>query len=485
MRIQLSGANYLALAEVEVFGPGEVFQLAQQVDVASTGLISNRQVTAASNVDGDAYDLATEYALGLNPYEVSPVGLLNLEPDAEENGMMQVWYERPARLGEIRYTLEYSADMVSWHSFPGGEVTSAGYGRERVTHRDLGGLHRGFVRLRVRNYDWNYESVTATQTWMETTLSEGFQTHGVSVSQPAILRSTIQNWDDSGVTVSVSNLQERFVEGQPYYMEITSGPLAGNRLDIDTESSTDSMIACDWSAPHNTLEQMPESSDWLGAEIALRPHWTMSQVYAKDAFVGGTVLEDADQVLFFNGVDYDAYFLLKADGYDQWTAQEDDALDSADSLIIPPGVGGFIKRPEGATPVSLVVTGEARSGAFIQPLSDGFNLLASPRPVDFDFTTRLLTLSDGFTGSRDPDTADQVQLWQGDAEPGKQGYDSYFLLDAGAGHQYWTEIGPDLPNVNASRLFLGDRAFFLKISGPAPLDYQLPAVIETPVPVID
>jgi hypothetical protein len=81
VRVQLSGTNYLAIAEVEIFSPGEVFQTGQQVTVAATGLIiENRQVITAANVDGDAYDLSTEYALGTDPYTASPVGVLTLTP---------------------------------------------------------------------------------------------------------------------------------------------------------------------------------------------------------------------------------------------------------------------------------------------------------------------------------------------------------------------------------------------------------------------
>lgn len=80
VRVQLSGANYLVIAEVEIFSPGEVFQTGQQVTVAATGLIENQQVIAAANVDGDAYDLSTEYSLGTAPYTASPVGVLTLTP---------------------------------------------------------------------------------------------------------------------------------------------------------------------------------------------------------------------------------------------------------------------------------------------------------------------------------------------------------------------------------------------------------------------
>ena len=192
-------------------------------------------------------------------------------------------------------------------------------------------------------------------------------------------------------------------------------------MDIDlTEAG---LLAVDWSAQHNTLTSRPEdSSDLLGYQVVVRPHWTLSQVYARDTFIGSNVPEEADQVLFFNGSDFDTYFLLQAEGYDQWVAQADDSLASADQLIIPPGVGSFIKHPEGAETISLMLTGEARATEFAQPLATGYNLLASPHPIDLDFGSRGLLLGDGF---------------------------------------------------------LGSRAFFLKRSGPSRLDYLIPAVEES------
>ena len=87
-------------------------------------------------------------------------------------------------------------------------------------------------------------------------------------------------------------------------------------------------------------------------------------------------------------------------------------------------------------------------------------------------------IDDGFTGSQDPDLADQIQRWRGDLEPGQQSYEGYFLLKAGGGQQFWTEFGPSLPNVDEITVFMGDRAFFLRLSGEERISYKVPAVVE-------
>ena len=368
--------------------------------------------------------------------------------------------------------------MKTWTTLHDGEITVSGYGRERVTYSNFGSQSRGFVRLRITNYDWSHEATTPITSWVGTTLREGFQTHGISVNQPTLVKSSISDWTAEGVAMATANITERLDTQNAYYLEITSGTLAGQRVDVDVIGSTEEALALDWSAAHNTLQFVPEATEWADAEVVVRRHWTLAQAYAKDAFLGSFDPESADQILFFNGNDYDSYFLLEADGYHQWTAHDDDNLASADDRIIPPGVGSFVKRPVGAEPITLTLTGEARANSFVQALTSGYNLLASPRPVDMNFRDRAFLIEDGFTGSRDPNVADQIQQWRGDWEPGKQSYEGYFLLDAGAGHQFWTELGTSLPNIDDTAVFMGDRAFFLKLAGENRASYKVPATVE-------
>ena len=118
--------------------------------------------------------------------------------------------------------------------------------------------------------------------------------------------------------MAAANVASNVDPAQPHYLEFISGPLSGNRVDVDlTEAGL--LLAIDWGAPHNTLTSIPEdSSDWLGHQVVVRPHWTLDQVYAKDTFLGSNAPEEADQVLFFNGSDFDTYFLLQTEGYNQW-----------------------------------------------------------------------------------------------------------------------------------------------------------------------
>ena len=143
---------------------------------------------------------------------------------------------------------------------------------------------------------------------------------------------------------------------------------------------------------------------------------------------------------------------------------------------MPPGVGAFVRLSSDSLGASVLVTGHLRDHAFIQPLQQGYNLLAPSAPLDMSPSTRGLTLSNGFLGDSDPTGADQVQLWLGDLVQGILGYRGYFLLEAD-GHEYWTgATDPDLTDEDHSTLFMGDRAFFFQATGESHRSYRVPAV---------
>lgn len=486
VRVQLSGSNYLALAEVEVFGPGERLRVAQQVSTGSDGTLTNTNVYGDNNSDGDLLDLTAEYALGRNPYEAQP-GDPGFEIDLGLAGeTITLSYERPARLSGVRYEVEVSGDLETWTPLyeTAETVEVIAYRQERLTfpHLELQpGLSRehGFARLRITHQGWGSVSTTPIMGWKATTFGPGFQTHGLALNQPAVFTSQVQGWTEEGLTLGGHGLGSLLSSEHAYYIEFVSGTLTGHRIDIDVTGTTDTVVRLDWAAPHNTLEAIPGTADWFHAQVVVRPHWTLGSAYPVDTLLGATDPAGADQLHFYHGEGYDSYFVLQAEDRLHWVAQDDEALLSADGLVIPPGVGAFLERPAEAQPLALTYQGSVREGAFAQPLVNGHHLLASPRPIAMSLEDRGMTVADGFQGSRDAEQADQVHLWQGDGEWGVEGYRGYFLLDAGSDWQFWTEMGPDLPDVEALDVLAGDRAFFFRLNGPDRLDYRVPG-LKTP-----
>ncbi len=109
----------------------------------------------------------------------------------------------------------------------------------------------------------------------------------------------------------------------------------------------------------------------------------------------------------------------------------------------------------------------------MQPLAEGYNLLASPLPLDLSLADRQLTMELGFTGGTDLDNADMIQMWRCDSAPGSSGYQSYLLLDGGeAEFRHWTETNDsELRNVDHDKIFKPSQAFFLKTTEAHP-DYR-------------
>ena len=441
-----------------------------------------RRVPTHDNADGDLLDLAAEYALGRNPY-VASMEDVGIDLQAHEEGTrLSVSYKRPAGHSNIDYWLEVSADLVSWSTvLRESEIETLRYGWEKVNYdhlEDLPGvsLERGFVRLRIWHHDWNYETTTPICGWYRTSFSSGYQTHGVSLNASPIYASSIAEVDVDGArfTLAAPGLREFLGEGA-YYLELASGQHEGHRFDIDLAGTTDQVVSIDLRGLHNTLSALP-TSGLRFSQAVIRPHRLLGEVYPVGQFQGSNDPASADQMQFFNGTGYDSYYLLDAGGRRHWVASGDTDLDNAHQMVIPPGVGAFVRLSSDSLGASVLVTGHLRDHAFIQPLQQGYNLLAPSAPLDMSPSTRGLTLSNGFLGDSDPTGADQVQLWLGDLVQGILGYRGYFLLEAD-GHEYWTgATDPDLTDEDHSTLFMGDRAFFFQATGESHRSYRVPAV---------
>jgi hypothetical protein len=124
--------------------------------------------------------------------------------------------------------------------------------------------------------------------------------------------------------------------------------------------------------------------------------------------------------------------------------------------------------------ISLLAYGEVRENDFIRPLCAGHNLVGGGYPIDQSATgagSREMNLSavplTSFLGTRDFKTADAFFLWQGDASPGANAYDSYFLLNAAPPDPAWVKwvkVGDaGLSPWDAAKLFLGERSAFIRV----------------------
>ena len=440
-----------------------------------------------SNNDGDYLVDLLEYALGESPGTGVPahlsggLELLTRGPDDEH---IEAVFCRPSSIGDLTYALEVSADGVDWQELPSSgpnadiTVTRHSHGMETVCYHNIdtqvaGITERGFARLRVDLDGSLFSAVTQQCAWYRTTLQKGHQTMGISVIKPAILSGRISV--SSGETFEFDgggDLTGLFNQDSSYYLEIRSGDYEGHRIGIDLDRTTAGRIALAPGAPGNTLAELPAGT--AGDVFAIRPHFTIGESLPKSRLSGGLNPASTDQLLIYKGEarGYETFFLLDAGNLNYWTAMANATLSDTSSLPILPGQGFFLKRASN-DPVTLTATGLVRLNDFAQPLSQGYNLVAEPYPQSCSPTERNLGFNHGFTGSNDPTSADQIQLWNPDHDAESDGYTGFFLLDVpNTSFRYWTDLAnASLTDRDNATLFHYNRATFIRINGPAQLDY--------------
>ncbi len=448
------------------------------------------------NPDGDLSNNLIEYAFALDP--ASGAGNpFCIVPSLTQAGKLDAVYTRTAGGAlDVRYELQSISSLLL---SPGGwnavtltpanyTVTDNGDGSETVRILDLQGLTGmpdiGFVRMRVRldaNGDSIYEATATTETggWQHSAWGTECRTY----SNPFVSCPPFSGIVDSvngqqiilGASASGLNLAAVMPPGSLYYLEVTSGDLAGHRFDVTATGTgtlslaNDSSLVAD-TAPYNTLTgALPASL--AGDSFVIRVHWTLGQMFPVEAFSGTTSQETADQVQTFSNGAYTSYWLYD-DGVStpRWVRMDDTLLADQGGKVVPPGQGIFIRCLE--QPGSLLAYGKVRQNDFVLPLMAGNNLVSSAYPLAESPLSRGMTIPNGFDGDRDFKKADEIFIWRGDLTQGASGYDTYFLLD-GAPVQpalrRWAKVGDaTLAPRDSSLLFTGNHSAFIKLNAALP-----------------
>ncbi len=429
------------------------------------------QLSSADNADGDLLDLAAELALGQNPGEgvYSETGLrFELSGDA-----VHVYYDRPPALSEFSYVLEGSADLETWFDILGAEIVTQTPGIERVRYRMIHlreplSAARGFIRLRIEHAAWGHVSHTPICGWQGTPLDGGYQSYGSAFTPNPVFGSVIASATETRLIAVAGGLDGLMESDSRYYAEFSSGDYQGHRVRIDPDSSTDQSVALDLLAEDNTLEEI-DPGGVIGDTFIIYEHDVLVSLFPKDRFTGSNHPGLADQVLFFDEGKYEAYFLLDVAGRYHWAEAGDDRLLNQDAQVVPPGRGAFIRRHSVAAETLFLTSGHIRTHAFVQPLNEGYNLVAPGFPLWQTPLERGLTSDNGFLGALDPSEADQILAWDAELER----FQGLFLLDDGQ-TQYWTPLDDvNLENHNETPWFSPDGAVFLRLAREPHPDYRI------------
>ena len=297
-------------------------------------------------------------------------------------------------------------------------------------------------------------------------MKKGDQAIGVSLVNPALFSGTITTASGNRLgTVALSlDTGGLLTTGKSYYVEIVSGPvgpadvLVGQRLEVDVtatqaETTPNGEIVVNPTSKRSTTASL---AGLTGYQLELREHLTLNQVFPKEKLYGSTNFSDADQVQFFDGNGFEICYVYGRDGQAQWTALKGFA--SQDGRVILPGEGLIFKRSNKSPgPVTLRISGVARTTPFVQPLVAGNNYVSSGFPVDGSFADRQawpLTFQNG----------DRVKLYQ------SSGFVTYRLYSQGTAPSanLWATLGDSsFTSMNDRPVFGHRSAAFLQLKTAA------------------
>jgi len=282
----------------------------------------------------------------------------------------------------------------------------------------------------------------------------GLSTAGFPLLNSDLIKTSATSLAGNSLSLSgETNVGSKLSSVEPYYIEVYSGNLKGDRFDVNTAatiSAANGAVVLDSASGNNTYAVSSILNQLDGATVALRKHITLEQVQsmASASLVGNNTAGSADRIQLYNPINqaYDSYF-LRGDGT---TWRKVGTTTSANKLAIPPGTGVFISKKSGT--VDLTATGVVRQNDFSSPYKVGLQLLAPGYPLEASPSSLGATTANGWTGNNTAGSADQIQVYN----PSNQAYDSYFLRGDGT---TWRKVGTTT-TVTTNNVISGGNAYF-------------------------
>ena len=248
----------------------------------------------------------------------------------------------------------------------------------------------------------NAQTVTSEVVGYQTiAAAKGYTTLGFPLVNSPVVSGTVSSKTASSITLSLVS-PSTVNPFMPHYLEVTSGPLAGERVDVSVTpgSATVGIVAS--SGNTDTLSTLAN-----GAGVVVRQHVTLGQVdqSCSPALVAGDV--NGDRVLFFIGGSFIAYF-KDTDGL--W--YEDGGFDDMTNMPVRPGVGLLLQR-KANTATTVTQIGTVRSNKFARPYSAGYQVYAPAYPVDLTPAGMGATVANGWRANSNASLADRILTFTG------------------------------------------------------------------------
>lgn len=298
----------------------------------------------------------------------------------------------------------------------------------------------------------SYSDIVGYQT---VSVPAGLSTAGFPLLNPDLAKTSATSLTGAALALSgQSNVGSLLSANEPYYVEVYSGALKGDRFDVDTAATIaagNGTVVLNTGSANNTYPAASIANQLDNATVALRKHITLEQVQQMSSapLVGNNSSASADQVQFYdNATQGYASFFLRGDGI---TWRKVGTTTVANKTPIPPGTGVFISK-QGSS-VTLTASGTVRANDFANPLQAGLQLHAAPFPLDVTPASLGGTAANGWVGNNSSASADQIQVYNS----ATLGYDSYFLRGDGT---TWRKVGTTT-SVTSNNVATSGQAFFI------------------------
>ena len=260
------------------------------------------------------------------------------------------------------------------------------------------------------------------------------------------------------VLMSSATPASALATGVSYYMEVTSGALEGERLEIDevrTASATPGVLVVDLDDTNSTMPNMAAGA-LVGMKVAIRPHMTLARLQARitPALVGNNVAAQADSVLVFTSSSSVTYY-LRSDGL---TWRKAGSTTDFAGMVIPPNQSVMLQMRSGAK--ELRQEGMIRGNAFRMNIKAGVQSAAtgfpdSLSPVEFGATTNLIAPQlTTWVGNNQQSLADGIMVF----DPSKGSFVTYYLRADGI---TWRASGSTV-DLSASKFLKPDSIILIK-----------------------
>lgn len=216
------------------------------------------------------------------------------------------------------------------------------------------------------------------------------------------------------LAAAAGNVGAQLHSGAAYYVEILSGPSAGERFEVDTAATITTANATValvlGGASHSTAQ--PVDHALVGARAAVRAGVTLETLAAQfsPALTGSDDPALADGVRLYGAEGFTSYY-LRADG-ESWATLNNPA--DQRTLVVPPEVSLVLDLK--SAPRQLVQLGGVRTNVFRVNLRAGYQAFATGFPVDLT-PAQVAAVVDAnqsaairWTGSNDAAAADNLEI---------------------------------------------------------------------------